>query len=314
MQIKNSLLLLITFVSLMVSCKKDSTSSVIVVPPNPLSDMVDVNAESIQVYLQTHTYNYEDFESPSVDFDFKIKIDTLTSANSNKKTLLDLATAETIKIKSDYFGLTDGEEIDHTYYYIIPRQGAGESPTYADSTLIKYKGQLLDGRVFDESSTYLWQYLPFTIQGYYNAATKLKAGTQIKENTDGTVSYTDSGIGLFIFPSALGYYDQAQGMIGQYENLIFTLEVGNFVPNTDYDNDGIPSILEDLNKDGILANDNTDEALEAKSYTTPMANHLDSDDDGDGIPTREEIAINADGTITFTDTDKDGIPDYLEKN
>ncbi len=314
MQFKKSLLYLIVFVTTVMSCKKDEDSTVTVVPPHALSEVVDVNAENIKVFLQTHTYNYQEFENPASDFDFKIKLDTISSSNSNKKSLWEMASSETIKVKSDYFGLEDGEEIDHTYYYIIARQGVGESPTIADSSLIKYKGQLFDGRVFDESSTYLWQYLPLTIRGYFNAATKLKTGSEIKENADGTASYTDSGIGMFFFPSALAYYGQTQGIISQYENLMFTMELGNFVPDTDYDRDGVPSILEDLNADGLLSNDNTDSEVESKSYSAPVPNHLDSDDDGDGIPTREEIVFNPDGSLSFPDTDGDGIPDYLDKD
>jgi hypothetical protein len=217
-------------------------------------------------------------------------------------------------VTSEYHGIESDEVVDFTYYYIIAREGAGASPTVADSTLVKYKGQLLDGRVFDQSSHYLWQYLPMTIRGYFDGMTQLKSGTTVVENGDGTSTYSDSGIGLFVFPSALAYYSQSKGIIGQYDNLVFTLELGNFVPDTDYDRDGVPSILEDLNGDGILSNDNTDEEEELKSYTPYTANHIDTDDDNDGIPTKDEIVINPDGTISFPDTDGDGIPDYLDKD
>ncbi len=50
------------------------------------------------------------------------------------------------------------------------------------------------------------------------------------------------------------------------------------------------------------------------AFSKPLANHADSDDDNDGIPTLEEIIINEDGSITFPDTDGDGIPDYLDKD
>ncbi len=311
---KSKILLLLTVVFIAVySCKKDTGTEVITIPPEPLSDVVGVNAEQIEVFLKTHTYNYEEFKSPATDFDFEIKIDTLIEGNS-KKSLFELATPRTLSVSSDYFGIDSDEVVDFTYYYIIAREGAGSSPTVADSTLVKYKGQLLDGRVFDQSSNYLWQYLPLTIRGYYDGISQLKSGTNVIENSDGTSKYSDSGIGLFVFPSALGYYSGSQGIIGQYDNLVFTLELGNYVPDTDYDNDGIPSILEDLNGDGILTNDNTDEAEEVRAYTPYTANHIDADDDNDGIPTRFEITINEDGTLSFPDTDGDGIPDYLDKD
>jgi hypothetical protein len=311
---KSKLLLLLTVVFLAVySCKKDPSSEVITIPPEPLSDVVGVNAEQIEVFLKTHTYNYEEFKSPAADFNFEIKIDTLTES-SEKKSLFELATPRTLSVTSEYHGIESDEVVDFTYYYIIAREGAGASPTVADSTLVKYKGQLLDGRVFDQSSHYLWQYLPMTIRGYFDGMTQLKSGTTVVENGDGTSTYSDSGIGLFVFPSALAYYSQSKGIIGQYDNLVFTLELGNFVPDTDYDRDGVPSILEDLNGDGILSNDNTDEEEELKSYTPYTANHIDTDDDNDGIPTKDEIVINPDGTISFPDTDGDGIPDYLDKD
>lgn len=310
---KNILGLIVLGVMALNSCKKNS-NTIEVIPPDAMSLHVDVDEETIQVFLKTHTYNYEAFQNPASDFDYSIVIDTLTSANSDKSSLWDLASSETISIDSSEFGLDDGEVIDHKYYYIIAREGAGQSPTVADSTLVKYKGQLLDLRTFDQSSQYLWQYLPFTIRGYYNSVSKLKGGTTVVENGDGTSQYADSGIGMFVFPSALGYYNNSSGIIGTYEPIMFTLELGNFVADTDYDNDGIPSILEDLNEDGVLGNDNTDEAIEVKSYSAYTANHLDADDDGDGIPTKEEIEIASDGTISYPDSDGDGIVDYLDAN
>ena len=64
--------------------------------------------------------------------------------------------------------------------------------------------------------------------------------------------------------------------------------------------------MEDLDGDGILSNDDSDE------NSTP--NYLDADDDGDGTPTRDEIIINEDGSLEFPDTSGNGIPDYLDPN
>ena len=47
---------------------------------------------------------------------------------------------------------------------------------------------------------------------------------------------------------------------------------------------------------------------------TTRSNYVDPDDDGDGRPTEDEIEINEDGTITFPDTDGDGVVDYLDSD
>ncbi len=86
-------------------------------------------------------------------------------------------------------------------------------------------------------------------------------------------------------------------------DLIFSFQL-YIVNQADHDLDGIPSYLEDLDNDRIVANDDSDEDT--------LPNYLDTDDDGDGTPTKDEITINEDGTVSFPDTNGDGIPDYLD--
>lgn len=78
--------------------------------------------------------------------------------------------------------------------------------------------------------------------------------------------------------------------------------------NVDYDLDGIPTILEDLNGDGNLENDDTD--------GDGIPNFLDNDDDGDMVLTSAEyvFADNGRNANTLRDTDGDGIPDYLDND
>jgi len=312
---KNTLFLCAFVLLTAISCKKNEIVGVELVPPLNLSEVEPTNAEDISTFLETHFYNYESFQNPPIGFDFKVRVDTLAGDNANKTPLSQMMQSETIAIDSDYYGLDTKEVVNHTYYYLVVREGAsGISPTVADSTLIKYEGSFLNGKSFDASASFLWQYLPFTIRGYQLGVNKLKAGLNVENHPDGTTTFTDSGIGLFVFPSALGYYNSSSGVIPAYTPLMFSIELGKFVVDTDYDNDGIPSMLEDLNGDGILGNDNTDADEEASSFQQSLANHADSDDDNDGIPTIEEIVINADGSITFPDTDGDGIPDYLDKD
>lgn len=117
-------------------------------------------------------------------------------------------------------------------------------------------------------------------------------------------------------PSGLAYFNNPPlgSGIDLYDPLIFQVGVGLYEENTDYDNDGIPSIMEDLNNDGVLSNDNTDLEQERTSGFSFLPNHLDTDDDQDGTPTRDEIIIDAEGNISFPDTDGDGTPDYLDRD
>jgi len=50
-----------------------------------------------------------------------------------------------------------------------------------------------------------------------------------------------------------------------------------------------------------------------ESFSAIRPNYLDADDDGDGIPTRDEISDeNGNIIIPYPDADGDGVPDYLD--
>ena len=70
--------------------------------------------------------------------------------------------------------------------------------------------------------------------------------------------------------------------------------------------------MEDLNGNGYLYDDNTDEEQERELRIQPAVDFLDLDDDNDGIRTSEEIIIDGEGNITFPDSDGDSIPDYRD--
>lgn len=297
---------------LILSCGSDDDSGIMVAPLRPLSEVALENDTSIQEYLQTHFYNYEAFENPPANFDFKVQLDTIAGVNSDKRPLIDDIQSITIEVPSSEFGFETEEKVPHTLYYLIARQGSGSFPSFADSTYVKNEGSLLNGSLFDGTADYTWQYLPFFLKGYSQGISKFRSGGQIIANPDGTTEITDAGIGVIFIPSGLAYFDGATGGIPAYSPLIFKLSVGLHIPDTDYDNDGVPSYLEDLNGDGNLANDNTDADLERTLRTALFPNHVDPDDDGDGILTRDEIIIDAEGNITFPDDDNDGTPNYLD--
>ncbi|USD25548.1 FKBP-type peptidyl-prolyl cis-trans isomerase [Flagellimonas marinaquae] len=301
------------FAIALVSCNNDDDDGVVEVPPRLLAEVATEDHETIKEFLNTHFYNYEDFDTPPSDFDYKIVIDTIAGENAGKKPLMEDAVPLTIKVSSNQFGLSEEEtDVEHTYYYIEVREGEGGSPTYADSTLVRYQGSALDGELFDENQDFTWQELPSTYRGYANGISNMKAGTtdQVVDNPDGTYQINNSGLGIIVMPSGLAAFNGTAGTAGTYAPVLFKIELGLYVEDTDSDNDGIPSILEDVNGNGYLLDDNTNADEERFS---PVANFRDPDDDGDGVSTRKEISDeNGNIILPYPDSNGDGTPDYLD--
>lgn len=311
---KYRVLVFLCFAVTLMSCSNDDDGNgVVQVPPRLLSDVAPEDDATIKEFLNTHFYNYEDFLTPPEGFDYKIVIDTIAGENADKRPLMEDAQAYTINVSSIHFGLGDEEvDIPHTYYYIEVMEGGGGSPTYADSTLVRYQGSGLNGTLFDENQDFTWQELPGFYRGYANGISQMKAGTpeQVVDNPDGTYQISDRGMAIIVLPSGLAAFNGSVGAVGAYAPVLFKVELGLFVEDTDSDNDGIPSIDEDVNGNGYLLDDNTDSAEEPFG-TIPRANFQDPDDDGDGILTRDEIIVE-NGVITYPDADNDGVPDYLD--
>jgi hypothetical protein len=285
-----------------------------------MAEVAVENEAELREYLQTHYYNYEDFRNPPLDFDYKIVLDTIAGENAGKTPLIDQVSPVQINVSSGQLGLQDQPDLIHTFYYLIAREGTDESPTVADSAYVTYRGSLLDGKDFDGSFTQpIWFDLariqgPLQgARGFAEAIPYFKAASTITANPDGTVSSLDGGVGAMFLPSGLAYFNRPPSVaIPAYACLVFTIELFA-VEETDHDDDGIPSIQEDLDGDGYLYNDNTDEETERATPGAALrVNFLDDDDDGDFTPTRDEIIINPDGSLTFPDTNGNGIPDYLD--
>src|SRR5690606_16944966 len=227
-------------------------------------------------------------------------------------------------------------------------QGGGEDkPTFADDILVNYEGFTLDNKVFDNSITPVTFELSNLIPGWRKVLPDFNTAESFADMGDGTVDFVNKGVGVMFLPSGLGYFANAQTKIPAYSPIVFKFELLQMYQN-DFDGDGIPSYLEDLNGDGEFTvnyenrNDPNDDDTDGKLVNGfPYPDYQDPDDDGDGIPTRDEIEITtvnkptrqevlatvlADnqvllnkikkeqngtytGTIlTFPDTDGDGIP------
>ncbi|MCW5517307.1 FKBP-type peptidyl-prolyl cis-trans isomerase [Muriicola sp. Z0-33] len=318
----NRILIVVGVLIFFASCKKDDNSDIEIVPPRTLSEVAVEDDAEIRAYLETHFYNYDEFDNPPAGFDFKIVLDTIEGSNADKTPLIDMVESSVISVSSDEFALTDEETVSHTLYYLVAREGAGVFPTVADSTFVRYKGSLLDGSVFDGSfETPIWFDLAALqgplqgARGFSEAMPNFKTGGNIIDNGDGTFTVEEYGVGLMFLPSGLGFFNTAQTGIEAYTPLIFSIDLFTY-NEADHDNDGVPSIQEDVNGDGYLYNDNTDaQAEEDAGITLRFSDFLDQDDDQDGTLTRDEIS-DEDGNIIFPypDDDGDGTPNYLDPN
>ncbi len=284
------LILAISIASL--SCNKDDDNNDPVVEARDRAEQYLVEIDSIETYLETHFYNYEEF---ATNPDSKIVFDTISGANADKTPLID---------QVSYKMVVDTEEVEYKLYYLKVREGLGDQPTFADSTFVTYKGNNIYGDPFDSTVTPIWLRLPSMIHGFREVLSEFKGASNYYTNNDGTVTFEDYGIGAMFIPSGLGYYEVPQIGIPAYSPLIFSFEMFD-ANDADDDQDGVLNVFEDLDNDRNLFNDDTDE--------DGVPDFLDVDDDGDGILTIYED-LNEDGDPTNDDSDGDGIPNYLDED
>jgi FKBP-type peptidyl-prolyl cis-trans isomerase FkpA len=275
MKIKNIISLLI--ISLVIfSCKKDDNEA-----PFDAAAQALLDDETLIEYLQSHYLNEEDGG-------------IWTVANGETPLMGQVDVKEIIV-----------EDILYKLYYLRVEQGIGNKASKLDSVFVNYTGMLLDSTVFDSRNS-IWFDLTNILysggaSGFAYGVEELKKGEKIV-NTDESFYFENTGKGIFFFPSGLGYKNRPQSIIPANAPLIFFITL-NTINESDHDNDSVLSKNEDVDNNGDISDDDTDE--------DGIPNYLDVDDDGDGILTKDEDA-NEDGDPTNDDTDNDGIPDYLD--
>lgn len=297
---------LIIVIITVIACTPDDGPTTV-----PIRDRGEVDIEDqqkLQEYLDTHFYNYEEFAANPTGADFEIEFDTIAEANSNKTPLSQQVTESFIT----------REEIVYKIYTLQVRQGGGsQSPTFADSALVSYKGFLLENDLdgdqvaFDSSSSPVWFDLPRVVDGFMEGVSQFNGAASITPQPDGTLLFDNSGIGAVFMPSGVGYFSTTVTGVPAYSPLIFTFQL-RASKTTDHDGDGVFSKFEDRNGDRSVRSvgniDNTDEDLIGRF------DYVDPDDDDDGVSTKDENADpNGDGDPSDAlDTDGDGVPDYLD--
>ena len=152
---KKKLFFLLPVFFIFLQCKKDDDTPQYVI--REYSDQVLVDQSILEEYLQTHTYNYEDFNN---DSNIDLKIDRL-SDNSSRLSLFDMANVKTINVKD-----SDENDVPHNLYYIIAREGSNTSPSIADSVYVAYEGKLTSGETFDKRKFPIWLDLANALEGF----------------------------------------------------------------------------------------------------------------------------------------------------
>lgn len=285
--------------ALFIQCSDDDDAS----SAPPLRDEDEVRLENeieINDFLEQYYFSLEEnTNNPNFERIVFRKLD----AENTPEDAIPLIDSEFLESKT----ILQGEE-EYELFYLKIREGfsSQRKPTFADSILITYEGFTIENQVFDGSSSPIWLDQTTVVTGFREAMVEYRGSSGFVENSDGSFAFNDDfGIGAVIIPSGLGYFatPPANTGIGAYKPIVFTFQMYRS-RLTDHDQDGIPSYMEDLNGTRRLNDVDTD--------GDRIFNYLDDDDDGDGVPTREEIIIEEDGTIVFPDSNGNGTPDYLD--
>lgn len=285
---------ILTFVALsLFSCNKNDDNKV--APPRDRAEQYAKDIDSIERYLKSH---YMEVIVDEGLTDVKIKPipagGTQVSIWDNTEYPL---MSKIIKNDSRSTNLVDGrfnDPVDYKMYYILLNEGGGNRPATTDSVFASYRGFKIDvnSTEFDRNSQGFWSTFPAmsntevsVVSGFRQFLPMLRASASATTNPDGTISYTDTGVGVVFIPSGLGYYNNAVVGVPAYSNLVFVIR-SHAVYYRDHDRDGIKSFNEDINGDGDYYNDDTD--------GDGAPDFLDIDDDGDNVLTKVEIR-NKDG-------------------
>jgi len=330
MKIKYYLLPILVIAISLGACKNDDDDGIIDgIEEEDRQERQDKDKVILLEYLETHYYNSEFFvgnSNPSIDDLVITELADGESLPDNHTFLIDAVETKT----SLYL------DVIYEYHFLKINQGGGDTPHFVDKIRLNYSGNLLDGEVFDSSVTPIDFDLVSLIPGWSRVIPEFNVAGSFVENGDGTVSYTDPGVGAMFLPSGLAYFSGGSNGILPYASIAFKFELFQ-TEVSDHDGDGIPSYLEDLNDNLNMSDDDTDE------NTVP--NFADLDDDGDLVLTidelfptiytvdtnqgdlepilgakefeisrSEEAGVITINTVKVMDSNSDGLDDYLDIN
>ena len=293
MNYKYSKIFLFLLVLAIFSCEEDE-ETIISVPESDRTEQQVIDNDSLVGYLNTHYYNsseVNDMTNPSINDLMFIELLDGEEVPSDHSLLID-----NVEIKT-----TTHMDVEYMYYVLKIKQGEGEMyPEFTDDIKVNYWGALTDGTVFDQTTTPIVNDLSTFIPGWHRVLPDFNTSDSFESNIDGSVSYSGYGMGAMFIPSGLGYFSTYQDGIPTYSNLIFKFELMQTESN-DHDSDNIPSYMEvsDSNQYDLYGFDTDEDSA---------PDFLDTDDDGDGTITADEIQIE-----TYSDTTLEGLKLTLDE-
>lgn len=290
------------------SCSKDDNS----IETEPLRDFGEqfkTDKEAIEEYLDTYTFVHTNAPGETRDQDVVFsKITDPVNQRSIKSYLNSDTFPKLIKKTLELHGIT------YEFYYLVLREGTGDSPCNVDEVLASYKGDYLYRTVAKEAVppkgdtpgkeavpsellasqfeklTYPEDFFDLSnvVVGWSEVFPEFKTGDNPTEAGDGTLRYNNFGAGVMFLPSGLAYYSVPKDGIPSYSPLVFSFKL-YAIKRSDLDNDGIPSYLEDVNGDNYMRTFAAGVPNPDDSDEDGIPNYLDIDDDGDGYVTKFEI-------------------------
>ena len=278
-----------------ISCSKKDAP--VVEPPRDYATQYATDNTDIEEYLKTNFITV--INHPGFSDDQDVTISPIANGE------ISIWDQTTYQLKTRDVSI---HNIIYKTYYLVLRKGIGQSPCNVDGVLASYRGDYLEritatGATTSTVTATKFQEVKFpqSILSLYSAITgwgeifpQFKTGTS-SSNADGTITHNDFGAGVMFFPSGLAYYAYGKDNIPAYAPLVFSFKLFEIQRlDLDYkianglavlDPDGIPSNLEDLDGDGYMY-----DYRNTVNYPTAPADAIRYADD----------------------TDKDGIPDFLD--
>ena len=274
----------------LISCNNDDDGfTEIVLNDREEQRLADI--DSLNNYLDTHYYNeayFTSLQNPKItDIDIVEVLEGETVPDGYIK--LKTAVGEPKKAIN--------AETEYEYYVLELNKGGGDAITFADNVRVNYEGLTLDDEVFDSGGLVNPELnlfdLTSVIVGWTKVLPEFKTAETYIENSDGTLTFVNSGMGMMFLPSGLAYFPSSSSSINStlwYSPLIFKFELLQMF-HIDHDGDGIPSYLEDIDGDGELLDNTDSDTFTSSGFEFELYNYQDTDDDGDGILTEDEITI-----------------------